>query len=61
MTYDVIKVSFKGNAPKEVYYHMSVDYTFETQIFTVSMDLHLAFSKHGKVRVELPEVKEIGE
>lgn len=60
-TFDAINVSFKGNAPKEVYYHMSVDYTFETQVFTISMDSHLAFSKHGEVTVELPEVKEIGE
>ena len=60
-TFDVIKVSFKGNAPKEVYYHMSVDFTMETQVFTISMDSHLKFSKHGEVRVELPEVKEIGE
>ncbi len=60
-TFDVIKVSFKGNAPKEVYYHMSVDYTFESQVFTISMDSHLTFSKHGEVTVELPEVKEIEE
>ena len=60
-TFDVIKISFKGNAPKEVYYHMSVDFTMETQVFTISMDSHLKFSKHGEVRVELPEVKEIGE
>ena len=60
-TFDVIKVSFKGNAPKEVYYHMSVDYTYETQVFTISMDSHLAFSKYGEVKVKLPEVKEIGE
>ena len=45
-TFDVIKVSFKGN---------------EAQVFTISMDSHLSFSKHGEVRVELPEVKEIGE
>lgn len=60
-TFNVIKVSFKGNVPKEVYYHMSVDYTFEAQVFTISMDSHLAFSKHGEVKVELPEIKEIGE
>lgn len=60
-TFDEINVSFKGKAPKDVYYHMSVDYTFGSQVFTISMDSHLAFSKHGEVTVELPEVKEIGE
>lgn len=56
-TYDVIKVSFFGDNPKEIYYHYDIEITVEEQTLKMSAESRLVFSKHGQVSVTLPEIE----
>lgn len=59
-TFDVFKVSFNEDHPKEVYYHQSIlaESEEEEQKMTMSSEAKLVFSKYGQVSVTLPTVEE---
>lgn len=59
-TFDVFKVSFNEDHPKEVYYHQSIlaESEEEEQKMTMSSETKLVFSKYEQVSVTLPTVEE---
>ena len=59
-TFDVFKISFCEDHPKEVYYHQSIlaESEEEEQTMTMSSEAKLVFSKYEQVSVTLPTVEE---
>lgn len=59
MVTDVIKVSFNGNTPKDIYYHTYGDVpTSATETTRMTVEARIILSQFNQVSITLPEVEE---
>ena len=54
---DVVKVSFNGNTPKDIYYHTYGDVpTSATETTRMTAEARIILSQFGQVSITLPDV-----